>query len=111
MKKVLAEPSLGDRLGKVAAGRGDNAHVDMHPRRTADALEVLVDKDAQDLGLRLARHVGDLVEIERSAVRFLERADPTRTIRPGFDAEQLRLHALGRHGRGVEDDERSVGAG
>ncbi len=38
----------------------------------------LVDEHAQDLVLRLARHVADFVEIERAAVRLLERADLAR---------------------------------
>ena len=41
----------------------------------------LVDEHAQDLVLRLARHVGDLVEVERAAVRLLERADLARRRR------------------------------
>ena len=41
----------------------------------------LIDEHAQDLVLRLARHVGDLVEIERAAVRLLERADLARPRR------------------------------
>ena len=46
----------------------------------ADALEILVDQHAQDLGLGLERHVGDFVEIERAAVRLFERPDATRTL-------------------------------
>ncbi len=67
---------------EIAAGRGDDAHIDMHAWRAADALEVLVDEHAQDLALRLARHVGDFVEIERAAMRLLERADLARCARP-----------------------------
>ena len=109
MKQVLAKPPFGDRLGEVATGRRNDPHVDMHARRAADALEILVDQHAQDFGLRFARHVGDFVEIERAAVRLFERADAAGAIRPGLDAEQLRLHALRRHRRRVDDDERAVG--
>ena len=41
----------------------------------ADALERLVDQHAQDLVLGLARHVGDLVDEQRAAVRLFQRAD------------------------------------
>ena len=51
--------------------------------------KVLVDQHAQDLRLRLARHVGDFVEIERAAVGLLERADPAGRPADRFDAEQL----------------------
>ena len=88
------------------AGRRDDADVDVDPVGAADALEGLVDEDAQDLVLRLARHVADLVEIERAAVRLLERADLARGAVGGLGAEQLVLHALRRDRRGVEDDER-----
>ena len=47
----------------------------------ADALEVLVDEHAQDAVLGLARHVGDLVDVERAAMRLLERADPAAASR------------------------------
>ena len=76
----------------------------------ADALEVLLDQHAQDLALRLQRHVGDLVDVERAAVRFLESADLARPAGAILGAEQLLLDAVGRHGRGVEHDERPVGA-
>ena len=78
VEEVLAELAFGDRLGEVAARRRDDAHVDVDALRAADALEILVDQHAQDLGLRLARHVGDFVEIERAAMRLFERADAPR---------------------------------
>ncbi len=74
----------------------------------ADALELLLDEHAQDLALRLQRHVGDLVDVERAAVRLLERADLARAAGAVLGAEQLLLDAVGRHGRGVEHDERAV---
>ena len=33
VEQILAELPVGDRLGEVAAGRGDDAHVDLDPRR------------------------------------------------------------------------------
>ena len=110
MEQILAEMPVGDRLREVAAGRGDDAHVDMHGRRPADAPKTLVDQHAQDFRLRLRRHVGDFVEIERAAMRLLERADPARPVGAGLDPEQFALHAVGRDRRRVDDDERAVGA-
>ena len=75
VEQVLAEAPFGDLDAEVARRRGDDAHVDMDPRGAADALEVLVDEHAQDAVLGLARHVGDLVDVERAAMRLLERAD------------------------------------
>jgi hypothetical protein len=50
----------------------------MHLRAAADALELLFDENAQDLALRLDRHVRDLVDIERAAMRLFERPDLSR---------------------------------
>ena len=91
--------AFGDRRGKIAAGRGDDPHVDMDARRAADALEILVDEDAQDFALRLPRHVGDFVDIERAAMGLLERADLAAAPVAGLDAEQLDLHSIRRDRR------------
>ena len=93
MVEVLAEAALLHLALEVAAGRGDDAHVDRHLGPAADALELLLDQHAQHLALRLERHVGDLVDIERAAVRLLQRAD---LARPGvvLGAEQLLLDAV-----------------
>ena len=79
----------------------------------ADALEGLVDENAQDLALRLPRHVGDLVDEQRAEMGLLERADLALLAAVRLlDAEQLDLHPLRRDGGGVDDDEgrgRAVG--
>jgi hypothetical protein len=65
----------------------------------------------ENLVLRLPRHVGDLVDEQRAAVRFLQRTDfvALRAVRL-LDTEQLNFHPLGRDRGGVDDDERSGGA-
>ena len=62
MIEIFAELTGGDLGFDVAAGRGNDAHVDLDLVRAADALERLFDKNPQDLVLRLARHVGNLVD-------------------------------------------------
>ena len=61
--------------------------------------------------MRLARHVGDLVDEQRAAVSLFERADlaALRAV-ARLDAEQLDLHVLRHDGGGVDHDERSGGA-
>ena len=76
--EVLAEAAFRDLALEVAAGGGDDAHVDRHLLRAAEAQELLLDQHAQHLALRLERHVGDLVDVERAAVRLFERADLAR---------------------------------
>ena len=111
MEQILAESPFADFPFKVAGGGGENADVDIDPVGAADALEGLVDKDAEDLVLGLARHVGDFVEVERAAMSFLEGADLACQAIDLLGAEELVLHALGRDRGGVEDDERPRGAG
>ena len=92
--------------------RGDQAHVDGDRVLAADALDLLLLDHAQDLGLRLQRHVADLVEEERSAVRLLELPGaPIGRAREGalLVPEELALEeVLGDRGA-VDVDERAVG--
>jgi hypothetical protein len=51
---------------------GDDAHVGVDAAARADAHERARFQDAQQAHLQLERHLGDLVEEERSAVGLLE---------------------------------------
>ena len=65
----------------------------------ADALDLALLQDAQQLGLHGQRHVADLVEEERAAARALELAAPLlgrAGERAGLVAEQLALDELAR---------------
>src|SRR6516164_5557008 len=106
MKEVLAKRALGDFALEIARRRRDDADVDADPCDAADPLEGLVDEDAQNLVLRLAWHVGDLVEVQRAAMRLLERTDLAQGTVGRLGPEQLVLHTFRRDRRGVEDDER-----
>ena len=55
-------------------GRGHDAHVDLHRRRPADALEPPLLEHAEELHLQGRRQLAHLVEEERAAVRQLEPA-------------------------------------
>ena len=90
MVEVLAEFAGGDIGFDIAAGRGHDAHVDRDLGIAADALEGLVDQDAQNFVLRLAWHVGDLIDEQGAAMGLFERTDlaARRTI-AAVDAEQF----------------------
>ncbi len=107
--EVVAEAVFLHLAFEVAAGRGHDPHVDGDLGPAAEALELLLDENPEHLALGLDRHVGDLVDVERAAVRFLERADLARA-RAVLGAEHLLLDAIGRHRGGVEHDEGAVGA-
>jgi hypothetical protein len=74
----------------------------------ADALELLLLEHAQELGLQVEPHLGDLVEEERAAVRALERSlHPLDRAGEGalLVAEERALHQPLRERRAVELDE------
>ena len=108
VKQVLAELAGRDLLFEIARGRGDDADIDRDLGAAIDALEGLFHENAQNLALRLARHVGDFVDEQAPGMRLLQRADLglLAAIRL-LDAEQLGLHALRRDRGGVDDDERA----
>ena len=73
-EEILAEPPRGHGGTQTLVRRRHQPHVDLHRRRSADALEAPLFERAQDLGLQRERQVADLVEEERAAVRHLELA-------------------------------------
>src|SRR5205823_8776551 len=73
--EILAEDVLLDRLLHVEVRGRDDLHVALDRLRSADALEFLVLDDAQQLRLRGQRHLPDLVQENRAAVRELEASE------------------------------------
>ena len=113
IEEILAEAAGADFLGEVLVRRGDHAHVDLDDGGRADRLDFPFLQHAQHLGLRAQRHVADLVEEDRAAVRgdelaglFADRAGERSLLMP----EQLRLDQLLGDGRAVDLDERLRGA-
>ena len=82
----------------------------MNPGRAVDAGEILIDQHPQDLGLGVARHVGDFVDIERAAMRLFERPGFPRAAVARFHAEQLHFHGFRGDRGGVDDHEGPAGA-
>src|SRR3989442_14467402 len=80
----------------------------------ADARELALLEDAQELRLERERHVGDLVQEQRAACGGLELADaPLDRTREGaaLVAEELTLEELVRDGRAVDRHEGSAARG
>src|SRR5437762_10389603 len=111
VEQIFAEAAAGDFGAQIAVRGGDDADVDLDPARSAHPLEGLLLKGTDDLALRFQRHVGDLVEKQRAAMRPLERADLSRlAIVAGLAAEQLDLEPVRPHRRAIYRDERSLRA-
>ncbi len=88
--------------------RGDDPDVDLDRVRIANALELPLLKDAQELCLKRGAHRADLVEKERALVRLfhspLAGANRTGECAPDV-AEQLRFEQGLRDGAAVQRDE------
>src|SRR5437763_777481 len=90
--------------------RRDDAHVGADRRAPADRRVPARLQDTQQARLRLDRHVADLVEEERTALRLLEPADRTRGGAgegPLLMPEELALDQLAGNGGHVDGDEGS----
>src|SRR6185312_5227528 len=100
----------GNHRLHVLRGRRNDADIDLDPLGAPYPLELLLDQHAQNLVLRLARHVGHFVDVENAAMCFLQRADLALGA-VGFGPEQLDLHALRRDVGGAQRHERPALAG
>ena len=74
VEQILAEQALLDQPAQVAMGGGDDADIGLDRRAAADRRVLAFLQHAQQAGLRLGRHVADLVEEQRAAVGLLELA-------------------------------------
>jgi len=72
--EVLPELAGLDPLLQVGVGRRQHAHVDRTQPVVAEAARRALLEHAQQLHLRLRRHLADLVEQQRAAVAVLELA-------------------------------------
>ena len=98
---------------EIGVGGGDDAHVHAPRVARADRHDLAVLEHAQQLRLERRRHVADLVEEQRAAVRQLE---PSLAIggrageRAAHVAEEHRLGQLAGDGDAVHRDERRLRA-
>ena len=107
MIQFLAEGFGLDRSFKVAAGRGNYPQVDTHLVGTANALKLLIDKNAQDFGLRAERHVRHFVKIDDPTVRLLQQTGFDAAL-GGFATEQNLFHPVRRNACAIHCDKRRV---
>ena len=75
VEQVAAERVVFDHAIEIAAGRGDDADVGVARARAAEALELALLQDAQQLRLDFERQVADFVEKQRAVVGELEPPD------------------------------------
>ena len=75
VEQVAAEGALGNQLGKILIGGGDDADVYALRAIAAQALELLLLEHAKQFGLQFQREVSDFIEEKRAAVGEFETAD------------------------------------
>ena len=111
VKQVFAECFGLDFRFEVFVCRGDDAHVGADDIVPAHAGEGAVLQDAQQFALHRHRHLADLVEEERAAVRLFEAPDALGAgagERSLLVTEQLALEEIFRNGRAIDGEERPV---
>ncbi len=99
---------------KILVRGRQNAHVDVHQLRSADALEASLLEHAQQLGLRGQGQFGNFIQENRAAIGELHFSDLARS-RSGIGAalvsEEFVFHqALGNRGAIQRDERDAAGA-
>jgi len=74
---------------EIAGGRRHHADVDLDVLVAAEPAKPLLDQNPKNAALTLARHVGDIVDVERAAMGAFEYADPRRSALGPFLAEKF----------------------
>ncbi len=108
VEQVLAERAVAHHRDQVAVRGGDDAHVHGHGRVAPTGVTMRSWSTRRILACMAQRHVADLVEEERAAVRLAEpaRALVDRAGERALDvAEKLALQQFRRDGRAVDRDE------
>ncbi len=111
--EVLAEFAAFDGVGQVPVGGGDDADVGLDRLVLAEAVELALLEDAEELALGGQGHLPDLVEEEGAAVSQLEFADPLghgAGEGAALVAEELALQQVLGDGGAVDGDEELLGA-
>ncbi len=109
--EVLAKAPVVHVLGEVAIRRSDDAHVDLPDRVAADAPDLAVLEDAEELRLQRRGKLADLVEEDGAALGLLEDAGAVRD-RPAEGApevtEELTFDQVLGDAAAVDGDERPL---
>ncbi len=111
--KVFTKLFFADGALQVAMRGGDDAHIHGDRFLAAEALQAFFLKHAHEFHLRAGRHVANLVEENRAAVRLLEAADAPQFRageRAALVAEQFAFEQRFGNRRAVDGDERRLRA-
>src|SRR5215469_13795700 len=109
--QILPKQTLPNQLAEIIVGSGDHPDIGTDRHAAADCCELALLKHPQKAGLRLDRHIADLVEKQRAPLRLLKTPHAARR-RPGeralLVAEQLALNQLPRDSSHIDSDEWTI---
>src|ERR1041385_3855690 len=94
VEEISTEPRLVDSTLEIAIRRGDESRVERHFRVSAERPHGALLEGAKELRLQFERHLTDLVEKQRAAVRLHE--EPGSRLRSEEHTSELqsRLHLV-----------------
>ncbi len=107
--KILSEVAILQGAFEITVGGRNDADIRADQLASADPCEPEILQDMQELGLKQARHLANLIQAQSSATREFEPARlPAVGTRKGpfFVTKQLGLEQLGRKRRTVHQNER-----
>ena len=111
VKQVFAEQPGGNHRRQVLVGRSDDPHIHRNLGAPANPADLPRLQRAQQAGLRLQRHIANLIEKQRAAMGLLKFAGVARDgagERALLMPEQLAFDQLGGNGGSVDRHERPV---
>src|ERR1043166_4563054 len=114
IEEIAAEPPGLDCRGEISVGARDDTAVDLDRLDAAESPHLLVLDPAEELHLKVHRHLADLVQEDRAMIRGSEQAG-TRLHGAGEGAlhvpEELALHKRVRNGSTVDGHEGLIATG
>src|SRR4029079_12998931 len=113
MEEVFAEAAAADGLVEVGVGGGDDAYVDGAGGVVTERRDFAGFEEAEEFGLELEAHLGDLVEEQGAALGGADDAEVV-AVRAGEGAatmaEELAFEQFAGDGGAIERDEGFLGA-
>ena len=74
VEKILSKTTFLDQAFKMLVSSGNDAHVHLHRFMSANPVEFTISQHPQQAGLKLCRHVADLVQKKGAAIGLLKAA-------------------------------------
>ena len=114
VEEIAAEALGGDGRLEIAVGGGEDPDINRNRVPSADALDLAIFQQPEELGLDGERDIADLIEEQGAAVGLLDLADPALDGAgegAPLETEELTFEQGLRDGDTVDDDKRRIHSG